>query len=120
MTTVKELVELERAGWVALSTGGDAAARFYEEVLTDNPLLLLPGGMVLDDRAQIVDAMRGVPWDEFELRDERVLGLRPDCAVLAYRASAVRGEQRYEALFNSTYVRVGGRWRLALHQQTPV
>lgn len=40
--------------------------------------------------------------------------------MVVYRATAVRSGAEYEALFNSTYVRVDGAWKLALHQQTPV
>lgn len=115
-----ELIDLERQAWVALSSSGDAAAAFYEQVLADDVLMLLPGGMVIRDRAQVVDSMRGAPWDAFELADERVLELADDAAAVTYRATARRGGDDYEALFNSTYVRVDGAWRLALHQQTPV
>jgi hypothetical protein len=120
VTTDADLLDLERAGWQALSLGGDAAAAFYEHVLAAQVLMLLPGGMVLDDRGQVVDSMRGEPWDRFSLRDERVLRLGTECAVVAYRVSATRGGQSYDALINSTYVVENGHWRLALHQQTPV
>jgi hypothetical protein len=118
--TRDHLIELERAGWTALSTNGDVAAHFYEEVLAEEALMLLPGGTLLHEREQIITAMRGAPWDTFALSDEHLLQLRPDCAVLTYRASAIRGDLHYTALFNSTYVLEGGTWRLALHQQTPV
>ena len=39
-----------------------------------------------------------------------------DSAVVVYAGSAVRGDHRYRALFNSTYVREHGEWRLALRQ----
>ncbi|HEX6422914.1 MAG TPA: nuclear transport factor 2 family protein [Acidimicrobiales bacterium] len=114
------LVELERSAWEALASSGEDAAAFYERVLADRVLMLLPGGLVIDDRAQVVDSMRGAPWDEFELSDERVVPVGDDGAVVAYRARARRGDSTYEALFSSTYVREGGAWRLALHQQTPI
>ncbi len=120
MTMNEDLIELERAGWEALSAGADAAEGFYEDVLAPEVLMLLPGGMVLDNREQVIASMRGAPWDGFQLSDERVLRLGRDGAVVAYRASATRGGQEYEALFNSTYVLVEGRWRLGLHQQTPI
>ncbi len=120
MTMSEELIELERAGWDALSAGGDAAEAFYDEVLAPEVLMLLPGGMVLDRREQAIASMGGAPWDGFQLSDERVLRLGRDGAVVAYRASATRTRQEYEALINSTYVLVEGRWRLALHQQTPI
>ena len=59
--------------------------------------------MVIDDRAQVVNSMKGADWDSFELSDTRV-----------------RGDNDYDALLNSTYIREDGAWRLALHQQTPV
>jgi hypothetical protein len=114
-----ELLELERDGWRALSSGGEAAAAFYEAVLADDVLMLLPGGMVLDDRSVVVDSMRGSPWTSYELRHERVMVLSPTTAVVAYEATARRSDGDYVALFNSTYVRQGDAWRVALHQQTP-
>jgi hypothetical protein len=115
----EDLVELERAGWEALSTDG-AAAPWYEEVLAGDVLFLLPGGMVIDDRSEVVRSMDGTPWSAFELSDLRVLPLGPDAAVVAYRATATREGTTYEALFTSTYVREDQQWHLAVHQQTPV
>jgi hypothetical protein len=115
-----DLIELEHRAWKALSTGGDAATAFYEEVLADEVLMLLPGGLVIDDRAAVIASMGGEPWSSFDLRDERVELLGDDAAVVAYEATAVRGDMTYKALFNSTYVRTADGWRLRLHQQTPV
>jgi hypothetical protein len=120
MTTPHELIDLERSAWKALSTSGEEAAAFYERVLADDVVMLLPGGMVIDDRAQVIASMQGEPWASFELSDERVLALGDGAALVAYRGRARRGEVDYTALFNSTYVRVDGDWRMALHQQTPI
>ena len=48
--------------------------------------------------------------------------LTPDSAVLAYRVAASRPRRTTSTTrsLNSTYVREGDEWRLALHQQTPV
>ena len=121
MSDRQDLLELERHSWEALSSGGEAAAEHYTEVLADDVLMLLPGGLVIDDRQKVIDSMRGAPWDAFDIVDERVLALDGRSAVVAYRATARRGDHVYEALFNSTYVRDdSGSWRLVLHQQTPV
>ena len=61
MTTTTELLDLEREGWDALSTDGDAATAFYDRVLADDVLMLLPGGMVIDDRSTVVESMERVP-----------------------------------------------------------
>lgn len=120
MSVHDDLLDTERASWVALSTSGRAAAEFFDASLADDVLVLLPGGTVIDDRAAGVQSMQGVPWTGFELSDERVTPLGSDVAVVSYRAKASREGGDYEALFNSTYVRRDGAWRLALHQQTPV
>lgn len=119
-----ELIDLERRAWQALATDG-AAGPFYDEVLDEHPLILLPGGLVMDDRAAIVESMSGAPWGSYELEDFRVVSMSSDhdvegdAAVVTYRARARRGDHDYEALMSSAYVRRHGTWRLVLHQQTP-
>jgi hypothetical protein len=115
----EELLDLERAGWQALSSSADEAATFYGGILVEACLMLLPGGIVLEGREQVVSSMLGPSWDWFELDQARVLELADDVAVLAYHARARRGATGYRAWVNSTYVRRGREWRLALHQQTP-
>lgn len=116
----RALVELERQGWIALSTSGATAAHHYDSVLADEILFLLPGGVVIDDRAEALRMCHGEPWTTFELSDPQVLLFSPTTAALTYHARARRDDEAYEALCNSTYVLSGNRWRLALHQQTPV
>jgi hypothetical protein len=119
-TVTEELIQLEREGWEALTTAG-AAAPYYDRVLADDIVMLMPGGMVIDDRQMVVDSMKGDPWDAYEVvGEERVLSLGDGAAVVHYRAKARRGDHRYEALFASTFVRAGDQWKLAVHQQTPV
>jgi hypothetical protein len=116
----EELIDLERRGWDALSSSGAAATAFYGEVLAARVLFLLPGSMVLDDRDAVLESLGGSPWTSYALTDQRALALGEDAAVVANPASAVREGGRYEALMASTYVREGGAWKLAVHQQTPV
>jgi len=52
------------------------------------------------------------------LADEAVIVVRGWCSVAT--SASRRGETTYEAAMSSVYVRRGGRWQLALHQQTPV
>jgi hypothetical protein len=120
MAADDELLALEHEAWEALTSDG-SSQEFYETVLADRILVLMPGGLVIDDRERMLESMKGATWDSFELVDERVLPLTDDCAVVAYRATARRGtDDPYTALFNSTYVRERGQWRLAVHQQTPI
>lgn len=114
------LVSLEEQGWEALSSTAERAARFYGEVLDRDVVMLLPGGMVLDDRSAIVKSMSGRPWSSYRMHDVRVLWLTDDTAVVAYGVDAERaGSPPYSALMSSTYVRREDGWKLAFHQQTP-
>ena len=119
MDVADEVIGLERSGWQALSAGADAARAFYAEILDDAVVMLLPGGMLLTDREQILDTMSGAPWSSYELEQPRVLQPAPDAAVVVYGVVAERDGSSYSALVASLYVRRDARWRLALHQQTP-
>ncbi len=83
-------------------------------------MLIVLGGVVIDDRAEAVASMSGRPWESFVLTDERVVAIAETCVAVAYKAIARRDEQDYTALFTSIYVRAGDEWKLAVHQQTPV
>ena len=113
------LAGLERQGWDALSSDGDAARAFYDRILDDQPVMVLPGGMRLDDRATIVASMSGQPWSRYALEDVRSSNLTPDVGVVVYGVVAERDGQEYSALMTSLYVRRPDGWRLAFHQQTP-
>jgi Domain of unknown function (DUF4440) len=115
-----EPVELEQAGWHALCSGPEDAVAFYDRVLDDHVVVLLPGGMRLDDRAAIVHSMGGPPWSGFRLEDPRTLRPTTDTAVVTYGVVAERrGSAPYSALISSFYVLRDDGWRLAVHQQTP-
>jgi Domain of unknown function (DUF4440) len=119
MSRDDELLEIEHRAWTALSTDAHAAASFFEAMLAPRVLLLLPGDLVIDDRADAIRSMSGAPWSSFTLTEARVFRLDDATAIVAYRAVAHRGGKEYAAWCNSTYVRCDGSWRLALHQQTP-
>jgi hypothetical protein len=110
---------LERQGWKALSDTGAAASRFYEAVLDQRVVMLLPGGMVLDDRAEIVNSMSSRPWSGYTLEDVRCFQPVPDTAIVTYGVVAQRDGEAYSALMSSVYVRREQGWKLACHQQTP-
>ncbi|WNB85542.1 DUF4440 domain-containing protein [Cellulomonas sp. ATA003] len=114
-----DVVTLERAGWEALSTGPAEATAFYDAVLAATAVMLLPGGLVLTDRAQVIASMSGPPWSSHRLSDVTVLEPAPGTALVHYAARATRGDVEYAALCASLYVRQHGTWRLVSHQQTP-
>ena len=115
-----ELIELEERGWQALSSDAEAATEFYDRVLDDAVVMLLPGGMRLDDRDTVLRSMGGAPWSAYRLEEPSVHRLGEDTAVVAYGVVAERaGSPAYSALISSTYVRRDDGWKLAFHQHTP-
>lgn len=112
------LVKLERRGWNALcrSEGG----RFYGDLMTDDGLMVIEGGSVLDRDAVIRSLEDAPPWASFELDDVRTVHVGADAALVVYRARAVRDgqDEPFVALMSSLYRLVADRPRLALHQQT--
>ena len=116
----QELLDLERRGWDALcsSTG----AEFYGEVMTDEALMVMANGAVME-RQQVVDALANAPaWASFEMDDASVVPVGDDAAALVYRAKAYRAQDQpaFECVMTSVYVRDGDDWKLALYQQTPI
>jgi len=120
MATLDELIDLERRGWRSLcdSTGAD----FYGGLMTDDGLMVLANGAILDREAVVKALGASPPWARFDLDGERVVTLGDDAAILVYEGTAQRdGENEpFRAAMSSTYVRVDGEWRLALYQQTPL
>jgi Domain of unknown function (DUF4440) len=100
---------------------GDSA--FYRKNLADEAVMVFPdpaGVMIKDEICSSVDdAPR---WEIVELEEHRLMELDENAAVVTYKATAMReGEvMPYVARASSTYVRDGGRWKLAFHQQTPL
>jgi uncharacterized protein (TIGR02246 family) len=112
----REVEELERRGWEALS-GPDGAA-FYDDAMADDGLMVFPG-MVMDKSTAIATIREVQPWATYELAEVRV-AVDANAALITYRAKAQRASQpEYEAVMSSVYVRRDGRWLLLLHQQSP-
>ncbi|WP_206446979.1 DUF4440 domain-containing protein [Agrococcus sp. KRD186] len=117
MTLLEELLALEHAGWRSLcdATGGD----FYGRTMTDDALMVLVDGSVLDRDAVAASLSDAPPWASYEIVEPRLLALGDDAASLVYTGVARREQgEDFVARMASTYVREGGGWRLALYQQT--
>lgn len=117
--THDRLLELEHAGWRALCDGDGGG--FYGRLMTDDGVMLLVNGAVLD-RGQVADSLAGGPtWDDYVIQDARRVEVGDDAAALVYLATANRaGNPSFRALMASTYRVVEGAARLALYQQTAV
>jgi hypothetical protein len=119
MSAADDVVALERAGWAALATGPAEATAYYDGVLAEEVVMLLPGGTVITDRARVVESMGGPPWDSYDLEHVSVVEPAPGTVFVHYGARATRGTHTYSALFGSLYVHRPDGWRMVAHQQTP-
>ena len=121
LTELKDkLRELELEGWQAVAEY--RACGFYSNRLTDDGLLVLPDGSVLDKWEAAVSALNGEEtWTSYRIEDERMVLLSAGCAALTYTASAqIFEEPEYRAVVTSVFVRRGDDWLIALRQETPV
>lgn len=110
----EELLELEEGFWNAAGDGS-----YYEEHMASHGLCVLPVG-VMDKETTVSAISQADPWEDFELSEVRTIDLGDDEAAICYQARASRGANDYAALISSVYTRLGGSWKLSLHQQTPI
>ena len=112
------LLQLEHDGWDALcaQTGGT----FYGDLMTDDAVMVLVNGMVMDQPTIAASMNDAPPWDSYEITDPQLVPLNDGAATLLYRAAARRGSDHFEALMTSTYVLLDGQIRMKLYQQTTV
>ena len=96
-------------------------ADHYRESIDPACLMVLPTPPFVLGGDEAVAAVTATPrWEKVELGDTRVSRPEEGLIVVAYRARASRGEERYEAHCTSTYRRRGHEdWQVVQHQQTP-
>jgi len=113
----RELFELERRGWDALSAPN--AAAFFADLMTDDAVMVFPG-TVLTKRESLAAMTSARPWASYRLLDLRVLRVGTGGRLVLYRAVAKRAAGvEYDALMTSIYVRRSDGWKMVFHQQTP-
>lgn len=115
-----ELLALERQGWDALC--GSTGDSFYGRAMTEDAVMVLVNGEVMDRDAVVASLGEAPPWRTYDIGEARLVRTGPDSAALVYRATAHReaDEPAFVALMSSVYVRQNDEWRLALYQQTAV
>ena len=113
----RELFELERRGWDALSAPN--AAAFFADLMTDDAVMVFPG-TVMTKRESLAAMTSARPWASYRLLDLRVLRVGTGGRLVLYRAVAKRAAGvEYDALMTSIYVRRSDGWKMVFHQQTP-
>lgn len=114
------LLKFERQGWDSLCDG--TAAVFYGQIMTDDAVMVLANGAVMD-RAAVVEALgQAPPWRAYEISDVRLVGTGTESAALVYVGTAYGDETEpaFVGAMSSVYVWAGDAWRLALYQQTKI
>ena len=113
-----ELLKLERAGWQALSNAtGD---KYYGSIMTDDGLMVLADGSIMDREAVIGALDKAPPWARYEIDDPRVVTIDDDTAALVYVGTGYRegADEPFVGAMSSVYHRTSEGWQLALYQQT--
>jgi Domain of unknown function (DUF4440) len=118
--TMEELIRTERTLW-------ENNAEVYQDKYLPDAMLIFPevGRIDRDTAVALIreENAEGRAWAEVRFDDVDGRWLSADVAALiSYRATA---RWNYESTASQTlcaslYVREGGDWRVALHQQTPV
>jgi ketosteroid isomerase-like protein len=118
--TLEELLKIENDGWRALCDS--TAAAFYRDLMTEDALMVLANGAIMD-RTAVAEALgHAPPWRAYEISDARLVTSGDGLAALVYIGTGYRdGEDApFVGAMSSVYQRTDGRWRLVLYQQTPV
>jgi uncharacterized protein (TIGR02246 family) len=118
----EEIAALERRYWDAVR-GRDAATA---SALSEDPCVVVGTlGIGEIDRKELAGMMAGDSYDlqEFDFGEVHVRRVAPDVAITAYRVDEkvrVDGENLALRVFDSSvWVRRDGKWRCALHTESP-
>jgi hypothetical protein len=118
--TLESVLAVEHQGWESLCRFEGGV--FYGDLMTDEALMVLVNGMVMD-RATVAAALnQAPPWASYELTEARLVPVAGEAAALVYRATARRDgdDGPFVALMSSVYRVMDDRLRLALYQQTTI
>lgn len=110
-----EVLAIERRFW---TDAGDH--QFVAEHMTDGGISVIePMGVIQKEQflAMPVDA----PWQDVEMQDVVVRELTPDLVIVAYHGRGQRAgdDKPYRGSIASAYVRLAGRWQLAMTAHQP-
>lgn len=116
---IDDILALEQQGWESLCRGNGAG--FYGQLMTDDAVMVLAHGLVLDRSAVIASLDDAPTWDRYEISDARLVQVNDDAVILVYTGRASRADEPpFHAVMSSVYARSSGLWRLTLYQQTVV
>ena len=118
--TLKDLITIERTLW-------ENNAEIYHERYSPEALLIFPAvGRIDRDTTEAAirqENAEGRAWAEVRFDDVDGRWISTDAAALISYMATARWNYESSAsktLCASVYLRVGGSWRVAFHQQTPI
>ncbi len=96
-------------------------ARYYGDLMTDDGIMVLADGSVMDRDAVVASLEHAPPWQSYDIEDVRLVDAGGEAAAIVYVGTGYRdGDQpAFVGIMSSVYVCQDRRWRLALYQQTP-
>ena len=107
------IIEFERSLWIG---EGDV----YRRCVSPDCLMVVPEQPFVLRGEQAIEAVENTPrWSDVEISQLEIDRAQEGLIVIAYRADASRGGERYRAYCTSTYLKQDGSdWRVIQHQQT--
>lgn len=113
-----ELVALEHAGWQSLCDG--TGAQFYGRIMSDDALMVLANGAIMD-RAAVSAALASTrAWEHYEITGARLVSVGAKAAALAYIGTGYRHgtDKPFVGAMSAVYRRDDPGWALVLYEQT--
>ena len=107
------IIEFERALWI----GEDDV---YRRCVSNDCLMVVPDQPFLLRGDSAIRSVEQTPrWSHVDLSEMEINRAQEGLIVVAYRADACRGDEKFTAYCTSTYQRIGeDDWRVIQHQQT--
>lgn len=98
-----------------------ASPEHYADSIDAACLMVLPAPPYVFTGEQAIRAVSSTPrWSEVSLSERQVSRPQEGLIVVAYKAEAAKGEERYTAHCTSVYRRIAHEdWKVVQHQQTP-
>jgi hypothetical protein len=90
--------------------------------MTDDALMVLANGAVMDREAVTAALGQSPLWVRYEIEDPRLVEIGPDTAALVYTGKGWRegADDPFVGAMSSVYHRTDTGWQLVLYQQTAV
>lgn len=114
MALEQDLLKLEKGFWTE-------DANYYREHVDADCLLAFTEMAGVHSNEEIASQRGPSNWKNIKLDEKGFVQLSDESVVLTYEVNAQRKSgEPYKALVSTGYVKRGGEWKMAFHQQTPL